>query len=132
MPLRSPRPCAHVGCGRAVDRGYCATHEPAATARRARSSKQDHRRYNTRRPESDKFYGTTSWKRCRNQHLRLNPLCVVCKGEGRTVMAQVVDHILPYKERPDLGLTHSNLRSLCTLCHARVGARVGGPKKFDK
>ncbi len=36
----------------------------------------------------------------------------------------MVDHIIPYRERPDLGLVDSNLRALCWQCHNRIGKKV--------
>ena len=56
--------------------------------------------------------------RIRNAVLSANPLCVLCEGEGRTVEAREVDHILPlHRGGTD---KRSNLRGLCRPCHARV------------
>jgi len=47
-----------------------------------------------------------------------NPLCVECESEGRTVVVDVVDHIVPIKQGGSkFGL--DNLQSLCHSCHNR-------------
>ncbi|WP_182481397.1 HNH endonuclease [Nocardioides immobilis] len=38
-----------------------------------------------------------------------------------------VDHIIPLKVRPDLGLVRANLRGICGTCNARKGARMTAP-----
>ncbi len=63
--------------------------------------------------------GTSSyrWKKLRDIRLTNEPLCRSC---GRP--ATVVDHIIPYAERPDLHLDYDNTQSLCQPCHnAKTG-----------
>ena len=118
-PRRAPRPCAHHGCRALVVSGSrCPQHQ--------RDQQQSQRRYNARRPESDRYYGTADWKRLRSAHLASHPLCVICHGAGLVVGAVVVDHIIPTRDRPDLMLDAGNLRSLCRRCHDQHGARTGG------
>jgi hypothetical protein len=45
---------------------------------------------------------------------------------GALVPADVVDHIEPIEERPDLRLTWSNLRSMAKTHHDRETARTRG------
>jgi len=92
---------------------YCPTHQAQADERRAAMRQQTHKRYNRQRDESDKFYSTVVWRRFRDHYLIMHPLCVDCEEEGDIEPAVVVDHIKPFKERPDLGLDEDNVRGLC-------------------
>lgn len=114
MSNHAPRPCCHPGCGVLVGTGsYCPTHQAQADERRAAMRQQTHKRYNRQRDESDKFYSTVAWRRFRDHYLIMHPLCVDCEEEGDIEPALVVDHIKPFKERPDLGLDEDNVRGLC-------------------
>jgi 5-methylcytosine-specific restriction enzyme A len=57
------------------------------------------------------------WEQRRLHHLRHNPLCVMCKAEGKYVQAAVVDHIIPHKGNQELFWDESNWQSLCKPCH---------------
>ncbi len=46
--------------------------------------------------------------------------------------AQMVHHIIPISERPDLALNLSNLRSLCYECHEREHPERHRPWKQEK
>ena len=74
--------------------------------------------------ESDPFYHTAAWKRAAAERMRLdNHLCCDCLeryqngGRGKVRDAEVVHHMKPRSERPDLSLDIHNLRSLCKKCH---------------
>ncbi len=58
------------------------------------------------------------WRKARLRHLQQHPLCVMCQREGKTVAAEVVDHIKPHKG--DLTLFHdpANFQSLCVSHHS--------------
>lgn len=71
------------------------------------------------------FYHSAAWHRIRKIALqRDGGMCQKCMermqaGYGfHPNRAQMVHHIIPVKERPDLALELSNLRSLCNSCHA--------------
>lgn len=81
------------------------------------------REYQQRQPESNSFYKGMAWRRLRDSVLARHPLCVECERQGRVTVATLVDHIVPYRERPDLGLERTNLRPLCHACHNRIGKR---------
>lgn len=116
MANHAPRPCCHPGCGKLVaDGSYCPVHQVLADERRATQLKKSNKRYNSRRSDSDKFYDTAAWRRFRHHYLIMFPLCVDCEAEGEIKPAIVVDHIKPFKERPDLALDESNMRGLCRL-----------------
>lgn len=63
------------------------------------------------------------WRRLRAAFLFANPLCVFCTEAGRLTLAEVVDHIISFRDRPELRLEWTNLRSLCKECHDRRTAR---------
>lgn len=78
--------------------------------------------------ERDPFYGTSAWLGARQQALdRDHGLCVWCRKAGRytidrhgrrlPVLADMVHHIRPRKEYPELELVLDNLVSLCNKCH---------------
>lgn len=80
--------------------------------------------------ETNPFYGTDAWKRCRAAALRRDHgLCQRCLKEGRRtvdakgrsypVLATMVHHIRHLEDRPDLALNLDNLVSLCDACHER-------------
>lgn len=79
---------------------------------------------------SKRGYGR-DWQKLRLRKLQADPLCEFHKGRGETVLAEVVDHIKPISEAPELRLVWSNLRSLCKVCHdkhtlSQTGSVQGG------
>ena len=87
----------------------------------------DRRAYDAQRPASHGFYSCAAWRKLRARILGQHPLCVECLRLGRVTPGLVVDHIIPYRTRPDLGLIASNLRALCAACHNRIGATYEQP-----
>ena len=82
--------------------------------------------------ESDPFYHSGPWKAARKERLRIdNGMCCDCMerfyayGE-KPRHATMVHHVISRKERPDLELEISNLRSLCDICHNRRHPEKGG------
>lgn len=59
------------------------------------------------------------WRAVRADHLRQHPLCVFCLAEGRTVSANIVDHIVPLNSGGPR-LDPQNLRSVCSLHHNQL------------
>lgn len=56
------------------------------------------------------------------------PLCRSC---GR--VATVVDHIVPFAERPDLALDYENTQSLCRDCHnVKTGKDAARGKRLKR
>lgn len=69
-----------------------------------------------------RFYGSSEWRAFRESILeRDNFECQWCKEQGRVTSKYnsilEVDHIEELKDRPDLALEPSNLRTLCKDCH---------------
>lgn len=82
--------------------------------------------------ESAPFYHTAAWKRARAAALsRDGGMCQDCMdrfraGWGiRPHRAEMVHHIIPLEERPDLALNIDNLRSLCNECHNKKHPEKG-------
>ena len=44
------------------------------------------------------IYQSKHWKSDRKLHLMMNPLCRLCKEEGKTTLATVSDHIKPINQ----------------------------------
>ncbi len=88
--------------------------------------------------ESDPFYHSKPWKRVRLLALnRDHGMCQDCMDRFRAGYglkphrAEMVHHIIPREERPDLALTLSNLRSLCNECHNKIHPEKGRQAKRD-
>ena len=89
--------------------------------------------------ESDPFYHTAAWKRARRAALqRDNGMCQECMDQYRMGVgirprrADMVHHIIPITERPDLALNLSNLRSLCFTCHNKEHPEKGGDYRPER
>jgi 5-methylcytosine-specific restriction enzyme A len=62
----------------------------------------------------------SDWKRLRGWHLKREPLCRECYARGRRVPAEMVNHVIPVRHRPDLRLDKDNLSSTCKAHHDTV------------
>ena len=66
---------------------------------------------------------SSQWTKVRKEHLKNNPVCVVC-GDTRQLN---VHHIKPFHLHPELELEPSNLMTLCEsasygiICHLLIG-----------
>jgi 5-methylcytosine-specific restriction protein A len=107
------KPCAYPGCPNLTQGRYCEEH-----------AKAEAKRYNKheRDPESGKRYGR-AWKQLRAAFLAANPLCEMCKQDGRLTPATLVHH----KQKLTCGGTNDaeNLMALCGECHSRLHAENG-------
>lgn len=63
------------------------------------------------------LYKTTRWTKLRLIHLSAEPLCRMCKDEGRITPATVVDHIKAHKGDETLFWNMGNWQSLCSSHH---------------
>ena len=88
-------------CGRVIGRGpRCTACQRAQW--RARRAQRD--------PAELAFYGSSAWKRLRLETLEAADwTCSYC---GRP--CNTAHHVVSYRERPDLALDPSNVRSACT------------------
>ncbi len=70
------------------------------------------------------FYISGAWRKVRAEVIRdQHGECQACAAKGLRVAANMVDHIKPLRERPDLALSKRDeygklqLRALCDSCH---------------
>lgn len=98
--------------------GYCLEHR--ARARRPYDRALDEKRGSARERGYD-----TKWDKFREWFMQQpgNQYCHRCFKQGEIVKAEVVHHIIPVSERPDLRLVSSNCQSLCRECHEKVHGR---------
>ncbi len=74
---------------------------------------------------------TRRWLTLRRHKLTAQPLCELCKEQGRTEAATEVHHIKPvedglsFREKETLMFDPHNLMSLCHACHVRVHTDMG-------
>lgn len=117
------RMCKHRRCKRPTRsaHGYCAEHEKVA--QEAEAERQ--RRIDADRPNAAaRGYCRVRWRRFRRAHLSANPVCVECERQGRTTLAEHVDHIRPVTGPDDPAFfDDANVQSLCASCHSRKTLR---------
>ena len=99
---------------------YCEEHQ--AQARRRYDKTYDAKRGSARERGYD-----TKWDKFREWFMQQpgNQYCHRCFKQGEIVKAEVVHHIIPVSQLPDLKLVPSNCQPLCAKCHSVVH-RVGG------
>lgn len=57
------------------------------------------------------------WQKARAAFLKKHPICAEHARQGQTVIATVVDHIVPHRRDMKLFWDSSNWQSLCKPCH---------------
>jgi 5-methylcytosine-specific restriction endonuclease McrA len=76
---------------------------------------------------TDPFYHSNAWRELRYLCLKRDHWhCTVCERSVRLKGSARVDHIIDRRERPDLALMLSNLRTLCASCDNKRHAEKGG------
>jgi len=114
-PWAQPRPCTYPGCGELTHSRRCDLHKDvekkAADLRRGSAASRG--------------YGGR-WEKARRTFLSQNPLCAECARQGRTTMAEVVDHIQPARGNQDLFWDRDNWQSLCARHHSMKTDREDG------
>lgn len=75
---------------------------------------------------------TRAWRRLRDKVVREEPLCWL-RFEGIcTTYSTTADHIVPFRQRPDLGMTRSNHRGACKPCNQARGQTPLASLNVDK
>lgn len=93
-----------------MDQTYCSTHGTSDIV---------YSKY-TRNKKSANFYNSTAWRKKRKEIMQnYNGLCQSCLSNDKIVQADVVDHIIEYKDDDTLALENDNLIPLCHTCHNR-------------
>lgn len=75
--------------------------------------------------KTNAFYNSKKWKRKREVILRRDGyLCQESKRYGKNIPADMVHHIYPLEEYPELALTNWNLVSMCHHEHNKMHDRI--------
>lgn len=85
---------------------------PAAVTRFTKPRERSDRRGSPRTRGLD-----ARWDRLSKRYRRANPFCEESARRGIDAPVEVVDHIIPREERPDLAYEWSNLQSLTARLH---------------
>ena len=62
------------------------------------------------------------WDRLSVAYRRKHPVCAWCEQQGRDTVVDLVDHMIPVVDRPDLKYSWANLWALCSFHHGRKAA----------
>ena len=73
--------------------------------------------------DNRKFYLSSAWRKVRKAVIEDQPLCCHCSIDSKPVLADVVDHVVPYEVDNSLGLDPDNLEPLCHKCHGKKSAQ---------
>ena len=116
MPWAAKKPCRRFNCAVLTDGSYCPKHK-----------RERKRVVDKGRPSARKRGYTSIWEKARKVFLEENPLCKIDLDHGRTVAANVVDHVIPHRGDQNIFWDQSNWQALCTTCHNRKTATEAGP-----
>jgi 5-methylcytosine-specific restriction enzyme A len=107
MPSAPMRPCSYPNCPELTINGRCEQHKA-----------DRHRQYDrySRDKAAKKFYNSAVWQGARHAKYLHDPLCELCKANGRKVEMDVVHHI----DGNVWNLKAENLQSLCNSCHSAI------------
>jgi len=108
--------CPEPGCRAVVVCGRCPVH--ARDVDRARGSRQS-RGYGNRWARRSRLF-RARYPLCGMRPDGRPPVMSQCHDDGRTTIADVVDHVAPHKGDPALFWDElANWQSLCNACHSR-------------
>lgn len=107
MPQRAPKRCNAIGCREFIphSESHCSKHKLEIS-----------QAYDLAANRKEQIYRTYDWQKVRGEVLRQEPLCRHCSKAGLTVLANVVDHIIPIKHG-GAEFNLENLQPLCVACH---------------
>src|SRR5699024_372034 len=104
MNQKPLRECNRAGCAELTRDSYCDRHKG--------SRERQYDKYE-RNQESKVFYQSKAWRIVRAYVMaRDNGLCQIALRDKRIVKADLVHHIFPLQQYPELGLNPDNLVSL--------------------
>lgn len=98
----------------------------------AEHARQEKEHYDSTRRNSHQRGYNKIWQKVRNVKINKDPLCEECLKQGKIVPADVVHHIIPINERPNLRLVIENLISLCITHHEEIHKRDRWVRKSTK
>lgn len=76
--------------------------------------------------ERRKIYNSIRWRKLREWKFVCDPLCEICKKEGKIIPAEDIHHIISFMSTDDpvcrerLAYDYDNLMSLCKRCHQKI------------
>lgn len=111
MANKPMRECIKPGCHTLTRGYYCAKHK-----------RNRHKVYDdTQRDKTaDSFYHSTRWRKAKATAMaRTHGLCVDCLQAGQLTNAEMVHHIKPLRDYPELATDLNNLKPLCNKCHGK-------------
>lgn len=114
MARKPMRECRVIGCHSLTRDGYCDKHISVKNER--------HKLYDEKARDrwAAKFYKSKAWKVARAKSLILHfGLCQDCLYQGKMTDAEMVHHIKPLREFPELATEQNNLKPLCNKCHGK-------------
>ena len=71
------------------------------------------------------------WRGYRLDFLARNPFCMM-RGEGCTLVATVVDHIVPHRRDQHLMWSPENHQSLCSHCHNKHKQKIDHSERYGR
>ncbi len=125
MGKKPLRECRKLGCHALTREQFCAKHKQNVKKHSVISAEKEARRqkqYDRYKRDSSAamFYKSAAWKKARALSIALHDgLCQDCLENGKRVRADMVHHIKPLRQFPELALDQSNLRPLCNKCHGK-------------
>ncbi|WP_423252268.1 HNH endonuclease [Vibrio vulnificus] len=125
MPPRSI--CSAPSCKQiAVGNGRCNRHQhKPKTHPKEQNSRSSTTVY-------DHIYQSTKWRKLRARKAKDSPLCEHCLTYNIIKPVDVVDHVKPLLDYPELAYVFSNLQSLCHQCHNEKTAKEAAERKKPK
>lgn len=87
-------------------------------------------KWGNRRPWEKAFYASKAWRQIRMWKLAKDPICQIrikCQG----AVATEVDHRIPLRFAPKLGLDPENLQSACKPCNLAKERLDKGKYRFQ-
>lgn len=83
-----------------------------------------------RNKKAKKFYDSDPWQKCRLLALQRDYyLCQSCLRNKLITFANIVHHIKPLEDYPELALVLNNLETICLECHNKEHPEKGGGMK---
>ena len=118
MGQKPMRECHKIGCHTLTRETYCTKHRSEYIKREAQRQQRYDR--HTRNASATEFYKSAAWQKARALSIAAHyGLCQDCLEQGRFKRADMVHHVKPLRDYPELALEQSNLRPLCNRCHGK-------------